>query len=74
MRLDDALEDLHGGHALAQLHVRDAAEELRLDVVLAAAVDLLEERERLVVLAVAVLVAAEQVVELPVEVAAASGC
>ncbi len=67
--LDDALERLDRRHRLAQLHVRDAAEELGLDVVLAVRVDLGEEVDGLLVVPVPVLVAAEQVVELPVEVA-----
>ena len=63
-RLDDALEALDRGDRLAELHVRDAREELGLHVVLALLVDLLEEADGLLVVAVAVLVAAEQVVEL----------
>src|SRR6185503_4544257 len=58
-----------GRHRAAELHVRDADEELRLDVVLRLAVDLREETERLLVLAIAVLEATEQVIELPVEIA-----
>src|SRR5262249_10238613 len=68
-RLDDPLEGLDRRDRLAELNVRDAAEELRLDVVLALAVDLLEEAAGPVVVAVPVLVPAEEVVELPVEVA-----
>ncbi len=66
-RSEDALERLHGGLALAQLNVRDAREELRLDVVLALAVDLFEESQSLRVLPVPILVPAEQIVQLPVE-------
>ena len=69
-RVDDALERLHRGHRLAELDVRDAREELRLDVVLRLGDRPCAKRlERLVVLAVAVLVPTEQVVELPVEIA-----
>jgi hypothetical protein len=68
-RADDALERLDRGHRLAELNVRDTAEELRADVVLRLARDLREEAERILVLTVAVLVPAEQVVELPVQVA-----
>lgn len=68
-RLHDALEGLHSGDGFLQLHVADAVEELRLDVKLRLLVDLLEELDGLFVLAVAVLVPTQQVVELPEEVA-----
>ncbi len=61
--------DFDRGDRLAELHVRDAGEELRLNVVLRVRLHLLEERESLFVLAVTILVATEQVVQLPVEIA-----
>ena len=70
MRRDDALERLHGRHRLAQLHVARCRRRTALArSTCACESTLLEEADGLFVLAVAVLVAAEHVVELPVEVA-----
>src|SRR5690606_22861365 len=66
-RLLDALEGLDGGHRLPHSDVADAGEELRPDVLRALAIDLLEEPDRLLVVALLVLVAPQHVVELPVE-------
>jgi hypothetical protein len=68
-RLDDALERLDRRRRLPQLHVADAAEELRRQVVARAPVDPLEQGDALFVGAVLVLVAPEQVVEVPVQLA-----
>src|SRR5260370_1201448 len=51
-RPEHALKCLHGRLALAHLDVRNSAEKLRLNVVLAAPIDLVEERERFWKLAV----------------------
>src|SRR4029079_19685928 len=61
---EDLLERVDRGRALVLAHVGDALEELRLDVERVLALDRLEEGDRLVEVALAIEVAAEQVIEL----------
>ena len=63
-------ERVHRGLRAVRVHVRDALEELRLHVVARGALHLAEQRDGLVVVAVAVLAPTHEVEELVVQVAA----
>jgi hypothetical protein len=65
----DPLEATNGGNRLSTLDEAYAREELGRDEVVAASVHLLEQTDCLFVLAIAVLVPPQHIVELPVQVA-----